>query len=70
MPSVMIRRDAEGGLSFYVAKKDLEENISSIEFDSDEKWGGEVELGDGSKYFLEPMEPAPKLPITVRAKRL
>ncbi len=70
MPSVMIRRDAEGGLSFYVAKKDLEENISSIEFDSDEKWGGEVELGDGSKYFLEPMEPAPQLPITVRAKRL
>ncbi len=70
MPSVMIRRDAQGALSFYVAKKDLEEGISSMEFDSDEKWGGEVELADGSNYFIEPMEPAPKLPITVRAKRL
>jgi nitrogen fixation protein NifT len=66
----MIRKTDSGELSFYVAKKDLEESISSLEFDSDAKWGGEVELSDGSKYFLEPMEPAPKLPITLRAKRL
>ena len=70
MPSVMIRKAESGDLSFYVAKKDLEETIETMEFDSDEKWGGEVELSDGSKYFLEPMEPAPKLPITVRAKRV
>ncbi len=70
MPSVMIRKTDSGDLSFYVAKKDLEETISSMEFTGDEKWGGEVELGDGSKYFLEPIEPAPQLPITVRAKRL
>ncbi len=70
MPSVMIRKTDSGELSFYVAKKDLEESISTMEFDSDAKWGGEVELSDGSKYFLEPMEPAPSLPITVRAKRL
>ena len=69
MPSVMIRRDENGALSFYVAKKDLEETIASMEFDSAEKWGGEVELSDGSRYYLEPMEPAPDLPITVRAKR-
>jgi len=69
MPSVMIRRDENGALSFYVAKKDLEETIASMEFDSEEKWGGEVELSDGSRYYLEPMEPAPSLPITVRAKR-
>ena len=70
MPSVMIRKAENGELSFYVAKKDLEESISTMEFNSDAKWGGEVELSDGSKYFLEPMEPAPQLPITVRAKRL
>ncbi len=70
MPSVMIRQTESGALSFYVAKKDLEETVSSLEFDSPEKWGGEVELADGSKFYLEPHEPAPKLPITLRAKRL
>lgn len=70
MPSVMIRQTESGNLSFYVAKKDLEETVSSLEFDSPEKWGGEVELADGSKFYLEPQEPAPKLPITLRAKRL
>lgn len=70
MPSVMIRETDNGELSFYVAKKDLEETIASMEFDSSEKWGGEVELSDGSRFYLDPMEPAPKLPITLRAKRL
>ena len=70
MPSVMIRQTDSGELSFYVAKKDLEETVTSLEFDSPEKWGGEVELADGSKFYLEPQEPAPKLPITLRAKRL
>lgn len=70
MPSVMIRQTESGNLSFYVAKKDLEETVSSLEFDSPEKWGGEVELADGSRFYLEPQEPAPKLPITLRAKRL
>jgi len=66
----MIRQSDSGELSFYVAKKDLEETISSLEFNSPDKWGGEVELSDGSKFYLDPMEPAPKLPITLRAKRL
>ena len=70
MPSVMIRETEGGVLSFYVAKKDLEESIASLEFDSPDKWGGEVELSDGSRFYLEPMEPAPSLPITLRAKRL
>lgn len=70
MPSVMIRQTESGELSFYVAKKDLEETVASLEFDSPEKWGGEVELADGSKFYLEPQEPAPKLPTTLRAKRL
>jgi len=69
MPSVMIRREDNGCLSFYIPKKDLEEMVESMEFDTDDKWGGEIELGDGSKYFIEPMQGEPKLPITVRAKR-
>ena len=69
MPSVMIRRQENGQLSFYVAKKDLEETIVSLEFDSPEQWGGQVELSDGSRFYLTPV-PMPKLPITVRAKRL
>lgn len=70
MPSAMIRREASGGLSFYVPKKDLEAAVASMEFEGPEKWGGTVELDDGSRFYLDPMEPAPALPITVRAKRL
>ena len=69
MPSVIIRREEDGRLSLYVPKKDLEEMIESMEFESEEKWGGEIELGDGSKYYIEPMDGEPKLPITIRAKR-
>jgi len=65
----MIRRNNEGTLTLYVAKRDLEENIVSIEHENDDSWGGEVKLADGSSYYLEPMA-APKLPITVRVKRL
>jgi nitrogen fixation protein NifT len=64
----MIRRNDAGQLTFYIAKKDQEEIVMSLEHDSPELWGGEVTLGDGSSYFIEPI-PQPKLPITVRAKR-
>ena len=70
MPNVMIRRTNTGALSFYVAKKDLEAAIVSIEQDGPETWGGEVELADGSRFYVEPLSPPPTLPITVRAKRL
>ncbi|MGD8569764.1 MAG: putative nitrogen fixation protein NifT [Gammaproteobacteria bacterium] len=70
MPKVMIRKDESGAMTLYVAKKDLEETVVSIEYEGPEKWGGEVELADGSKYFLDPVEQMPKLPITLRAKRL
>lgn len=69
MPNVMIRKDNAGKMTLYVAKKDLEESIVSIELDTAEQWGGEVTLADGSIYYLEPMAP-PSLPITVRAKRV
>lgn len=68
MPSVMIRRNPKGQLTFYIAKKDQEEIVVKMEHDSPEAWGGEITLGDGSSYYIEPM-PQPKLPITVRAKR-
>lgn len=69
MPSVMIRHNESGQLTFYVPKKDLEEIVVSLEHDSPDCWGGEVTLADGSSYYIEPMTQAPDLPITVRAKR-
>jgi nitrogen fixation protein NifT len=63
MPSVMLKKNAEGKLVFYVPKKDLEEVAESVEFDSPDKWGGEVLLS-------EPMDEQPDFPITLRAKRL
>ncbi len=70
MPSIMLRKRDDGKLLFYVAKKDLEETVESLEFDTPEKWGGEVVLGDGSKYYFEPLSPPPNIPTTLRAKRL
>lgn len=70
MANIMIRQDESGGLIFYLAKKDLEEKIVSIEFDNPDKWGGELKLADGQAYYVTPFEERPKLPITVRAKRL
>ncbi|MDY6921301.1 MAG: putative nitrogen fixation protein NifT [Pseudomonadota bacterium] len=69
MPNVMIRQTESGGLTLYVAKKDLEESVVSIEHNTDDCWGGEITLADGSSYYIEPMSEVPSLPITVRAKR-
>jgi len=68
MPSVMLRKNADGQITFYVAKKDLEETIVSLEFDTPAKWGGDIELSDGSKYYIEPCE-EPQYPVTIRFKR-
>ncbi len=69
MPSVMIRRNKQGHLTLYVAKKDLEATIITMEFDTPDRWGGELRLDDGSAYFIEPLSAPPDLPITLRAKR-
>lgn len=69
MPSVMLKKNAEGKLIFYVPKKDLEEVAESVEFDSPEQWGGEVLLSDGSRYYFEP-QTQPDFPVTLRAKRI
>jgi nitrogen fixation protein NifT len=66
MAKVMLRENGEGKVLFYVAKKDMEEIIESLEFDSDEKWGGNVNLTNGDVWFIKP---APKkLPDEVDAK--
>lgn len=70
MANVMIQYTEQGQLSLYLAKKDLEEHITKIEFDSDSKWGGELVLANGAVYFVEPFASRPKLPISVRARRL
>jgi len=66
----MIQRDRDtGDMTLYIPKKDLEENVTSLEFEGPDKWGGEVTLADGSVYVLDLLDEAPKLPITLRAKR-
>ncbi|MCF7362352.1 putative nitrogen fixation protein NifT [Vibrio plantisponsor] len=70
MANVMIQYNENGALSLYLPKKDLEEVITYFEFDSDSKWGGEVRLANGAIYHIDPMATKPKLPITVKARRL
>ncbi len=69
MPNVMIRVKDNGNLLFYIAKKDMEEEIASVEKDSATEWGGEVELTDGSRYYIDPISPPPEFPTTLRFKR-
>jgi nitrogen fixation protein NifT len=70
MAKVMLRKRPDGQLVFYVAKKDLEELVVSLQFDQPDKWGGELQLRDGSRYFVEPFSAPPRLPITVQAQRV
>ena len=69
MPSVMLRENDKGELTLYVPKKDLEDTIVKIEFNSADAWGGELTLADGSSFVIDKMPGKPDLPITVRAKR-
>ena len=62
MPNVMIRVKDNGALLFYVAKKDQEDEIASVECDTETEWGGEVELTDGSKYYIDPISPRRSFP--------
>lgn len=62
----MLRENDEGKILFYLAKRDMEEIIESLEFDSEEKWGGDVHLTNGDIWRIEPK--AKKLPDEVVAK--
>ncbi len=70
MPNIMLRRGEAGELQVYVPKKDLEDVVTSVQFEGPDKWGGELELGDGTVLHIDPLEAEPKMPITLRAKRL
>ncbi len=70
MPNVMLRNNAAGELVFYITKKDHEETVVSLEHAGPGVWGGEMQLSDGSRFYLEPFAQTPKLPLTVRVKRL
>ena len=65
---VMIRKSLAGVLSAYVAKKDLEEPIVSLEKPG--MWGGVVTLANGWQLELPEMDASTRLPITVEARRL
>ena len=62
----MLRENDNGQVLFYLAKRDMEEIIESLEFDSEEKWGGNVNLTNGDVWFIEPGPK--KLPDEVNAK--
>jgi nitrogen fixation protein NifT len=65
---VMIRKSATGALSAYVAKKDLEEPIVSIEKEG--MWGGMITLANGWQLELPPMAASTGLPVTVEARKV
>ena len=69
MPNVMIRVKDDGGLLFYIAKKDQEDEIATVERDTENEWGGEITLTDGSTYYIDPITPRPSFPTTLRFKR-
>lgn len=70
MANIMVRKDASGAYSFYLPKRDLEDTIVAIEFDTPEKWGGEIKLNNGGAYYIEPQALPARFPISLRAKRL
>jgi nitrogen fixation protein NifT len=65
---VMMRRNAEGQLSAYMAKKDLEEPVVAQE--RPELWGGWIKLANGWQLQMPEMAPGTSLPITVEARKL
>jgi nitrogen fixation protein NifT len=53
MAKVMLR-EVDGIVSFYFAKKDMEETIEKIEFNKEDNWGGEVVLSNGETWWIKP----------------
>ncbi|MBF0427349.1 MAG: putative nitrogen fixation protein NifT [Magnetococcales bacterium] len=70
MPEIMLRRNERGDLLCYVPKKDSEVVVREVEFDQDDHWGGTLSLANGEKMHLEPMMARPRLPVTLRVRKL
>ena len=68
MPNIMIRKQ-DDILTGYIAKKDLEAEITSLEFTDADKWGGKMTLNNGMSFYFEPLPAPPTLPITIRMRR-
>jgi len=68
MPNIMIRKQ-DGIMTGYIAKKDLEAEIVSLEFEAEDRWGGKMTLSNGSSFYFDPLAAAPTLPITIRMRR-
>lgn len=64
---VMLRRNAAGNLSAYVAKKDLEEEVVSQTVGTE---GTILTLANGWELSFANLEDDSKLPQTFEAKRL
>jgi nitrogen fixation protein NifT len=67
MAKVMLR-EQNAKVLFYVAKKDMEETIESVEFNTQEKWGGNIKLTNGQTWYIEPF--IKKFPNEVVAKKV
>lgn len=65
---IMIRRSPEAGLSIYVPKKDIEEQI--VESEHETLWGGWIRLANGWVLYLPELASDTPLPITINAKRI
>ncbi|MDP2805978.1 MAG: putative nitrogen fixation protein NifT [Gallionellaceae bacterium] len=70
MANIMIQRGSKTEYVFYLPKRDLEDDIVSMEFNTPEKWGGEIKLNNGGCYYIDPQPMPARLPISLRAKRL
>ncbi len=70
MANIMVARNAAGAYSFYLPKRDLEDAIVAMEFDSADKWGGEIRLNNGGTYYIEPQALPARFPISLRARRI
>lgn len=68
MPNIMLRKQ-DGILTGYIAKKDLEAQVTSLEFEEDDRWGGKLTLSTGDSFYFEPLSAVPRLPITIRMRR-
>ncbi len=64
---LMIRETARG-LEAYVPKKDLEERVVETELPG--LWGGWARLSNGWVFQMPSLDPAPRLPVTVEARRI
>ncbi len=70
MANIMVAKTATGAYSFYLPKRDLEDAIVAMEFDSADKWGGEIRLNNGGVYYIEPQALPVRFPISLRARRV